>query len=233
MMWGFALWALATSCCRPSPRTLVLCGRDRFPRAGRRAPAGPQEGRADGRRPGRRGQAQTSYWPRSARWPRQGLVLWLGDDWRCGSQRPGRTSRCRGADWPWRASARLALGRDLARASSTPALLWRSALSTVSTMCGALSPASSYCFVGCVVVLEHVGQAHGAHLEAGVESALRRSPGSGRARRGRRSLPSSIVTTTSCVAHQPADQRRRRAAWRSAGRRRWSTGPWPRAGRPP
>src|SRR5690606_24267083 len=35
-----------------------------------------------------------------------------------------------------------------ARASSTPALLWRSAASTVSTICGALSPARSYIFSG-------------------------------------------------------------------------------------
>ena len=35
-----------------------------------------------------------------------------------------------------------------ARASSTPAELWRSAARTVSTICGALRPASSYCFSG-------------------------------------------------------------------------------------
>ena len=35
-----------------------------------------------------------------------------------------------------------------ARAPSMPALLTRSAFRTVSTICGAFSPASSYCFSG-------------------------------------------------------------------------------------
>src|SRR6478736_48615 len=74
-----------------------------------------------------------------------------------------------------------------ARTSSTPALLMRSAFSTVSTMCGALSRASSYCLSGLSCSWKRSGRRIVRIL----------SPASSR--------PSSLASVSTCAPSPPID----------------------------
>src|SRR5512132_1229643 len=92
------------------------------------------------------------------------------------------------------------IGADLgyARTSSTPALFTRSALSTVSTICGALRCASSYCFSG----LSCSWKASGRRIVRILSPASVRPSSLAIVRTWAPSPPieaSSIVTATSCV----------------------------------
>ena len=199
MMWGFALWAVAHILVMPTPRSLILAGAILI-LALLGAHLQDQEGSVARHGLERLGSPDQLLAALEQATERGLAPVGGGADPVAGDHlATSAGQRLRGRHLALALKRARAGAGAQARASSTPALLWRSAFSAVSTICGALSPASSYCLSG----VSWSWNASGRRMVR-IFSPASSSPSSlakvSTCAPSPPTLPSSTVTITSCVA---------------------------------